>query len=335
MKKVLSVFLVLLVLLSMAPCALASTPNPIPVIEKKDLSPTPKGIHHYMLICIDSWAADMKNLEGNHTDGLILVTIDEYAKRVMLTSFIRDMLIMRPDGKFGRINNFLDKNGWASQNKKSGEQALQALVETINTHFDLQIEKFIVVDFKQVENIINAVGGVDISITSREANYLRNYSISSASTTPVLGGSGTYHFSGHAAVIYMRIRKIRTEEYLHADGKVYADTQDYGRTYRDRKVLSSIADSLKDITYEDALKLLDVIISNTVYTNMSTDEMLSAVDLAMDLRGVPVEHIRMPVEGTFEEFPYSSMATKQIDFLANRAALRNFMLDSFVVVDDE
>ena len=29
------------------------------------------------------------------------------------------------------------------------------------------------------------------------------------------------------------------------------------------------------------------------------------------------------------------MATKQIDFIANREALRNFMLDSFVVVDDE
>ena len=342
MNRILSLLLAL-ALLAAAPAALAADePNPIPVIAREDVSPTPTGIHHYMLICIDSWKTTLKNQWVSsenewfyHTDGLMLVTVDEYAKRVMLTSFIRDMLILRPDGKYGRINNFLDKAGWAYANKKNDVEGLQALVDTICTHFDLDIHDFIVVDFQQVENIINAVGGVDITITDREANYLKNYSISKSSTTPEISGGGTYHFTGHAAVIYMRIRKVHTEEYLHADGKVYYDTQDYGRTYRDRKVLSSIAESLADISYSDALKLLDVILSNTVYTNMTMDDMLNAVDLAMNLRGVPVEHIRMPVEGTYEEFPYAGMATKQIDFVANREALHDFMLDSFVVVDDE
>ena len=334
MKRLLCLLVALALLLPLAPAALAAEPNPIPVLAEQDIPPTPEGIFHYMLICVDSWKADLHQ-NGHHTDGLILVTVDQLLNRVMLTSFIRDMLIQRPDGKFGRINNIMDLMSPPIKGGIDGEKGIQMLVDTINSHFGVRAEKFIVVDFQQVENIIDAVGGVDITITDREANYLKNYSISRSSTTPEITGGGTYHFSGHAAVIYMRIRKVHTAEYLHSDGKVYADTQDYGRTYRDRKVLSSIADSLKDITYEDALKLLDVIISNTVYTNMSTDEMLSAVDLAMDLRGVPVEHIRMPVEGTFEEFPYSSMATKQIDFLANRAALRNFMLDSFVVVDDE
>ena len=334
MKRAWTLLLVLAVLLASLPAALAEEPNPIPVIPKDQITDTPAGIPHYMLICVDSWAADLKT-EGAHTDGLILVTIDEYAHRVMLTSFIRDMLIQRPDGKYGRINNIMDLMSPKVKGGIDGREGVKMLVETISTHFDLDIEDFIVVDFQQVENIINAVGGVDITITDREANYLKNYPISASSTTPSISGGGTYHFSGHAAVIYMRIRKVHTEEYLHADGKVYYDTQDYGRTYRDRKVLSSIADSLKDISFENALKLLDVIIANTVYTNMTTDDMLSAVDLAMDMRGVQVEHIRMPIEGTYEEFPYAGMATKQIDFEANRGALHDFLMDSFVVVDDE
>ncbi len=63
--------------------------------------------------------------------------------------------------------------------------------------------------------------------------------------------------------------------------------------------------------------------------------MLDALDLAMDLKGIPVEHIRMPVEGTFEEFGYAGMATKQIDFEANREALHSFLFENFIVVDDE
>ncbi len=335
MKRIFSLILAVLLLLGIVPEALAADePDPIPVIPQEDLSPTPTGIHHYMLICVDSWAADLSK-SGQHTDGLMLVTVDEYAHRVMLTSFIRDMLIQRPDGKFGRINNIMDLLSPKTKNGIDGRQGIQMLVDTINTHFDLRIDHFIVVDFKQVENIIDAVGGVDITVTNREASYLKNYSISSTSTTPSMGSGGTYHFSGHAAVIYMRIRKRETAEYLHEDGTFHSDNQDFGRTYRDRVVLASIAESLKNISYQDALKLLDVVLANTVYTNMTTDQLMDALDLAMRMRGVPVEHIRMPVDGTYEEFPYAGMATKQIDFLKNREALHSFLLDSFVVVDEE
>ena len=367
MKRILSLIILLSLLLGcVLPTALAADmPNPIPVVEKENRTPTPKGVHHYMLICVDSWDAKGsfdKKQWGNHTDGLMLVTVDENAQRVMLTSFIRDMLIQRPDGKFGRINNFLDVGGWCYENGKTYNEGFHALVETINGHFDLNIEKFIVVDFRQVENIINAVGGVDINITNREATYLKRYSISSTSTTPAIaeGRGGTYHFSGHAAVIYMRIRKIETAAYLHADGQVYSDHQDYGRTYRDRMVLTSIADSLKDISYDDALKLLDVILANTVYTNMTMDDLFAAVELAMRMKSNPVESIRMPISNpskqkesgewyeitptvesynknnySYCEFAYDGMATKQVNFEVNRQALHDFLTDNFVVVDDE
>lgn len=359
MKRLAALFLALVLLLSVIPAALADSPDPIPVIAKEDLSPTPAGMHHYMLICLDSWEGDLSK-HAQHTDGMILVTVDEYGQRVMLTSFIRDMLIQRPDGKFGRINNIVDMCSPQVKGGIDGETGIRMLVDTINSHFDLQIEKFIVVDFKQVENIIDAVGGVDITVTAREASYLRNYSISSTSTTPSMAGAGTYHFSGHAAVIYMRIRKRETAPYVHADGNTYSDTQDYGRTYRDRMVLSSIADSLKDITPEDAMRLLDVVIANTVYTNMSVNDLREALDLALQMRGVPVEHIRMPVNNpskqnssgewyevsptpenyrrggySYCEFAFDGMATKQVNFLLNREALHSFLMDSFVVVDEE
>ena len=318
MKKWLSLLLALCLLISCVPLALADEePAPIPVIPESEITPTPKGIHHYMLICMDSWATDPKNL--GHSDGLILVSVDEYARRVMLTSFIRDMLIQRPDGKFGRINNVVGYFG-------ANQAGIDALITTINTHFNLKIEDYIVVDFQQVQNIIDAIGGVDITITDREAQYLRNYSISRSSTTPELAGGGTYHFSGHAAVIYMRIRKV-----VNIEG----ETQDVGRTRRARIVLTSIAESLKDIRYEDATKLLDVVIENTIFTSMSAMDMLSALDLAMDLRGTEIEQIRMPIDGAYESMPVAGMATQQIDWLVNREALHTFLLDSFVVVEDE
>lgn len=316
MKRIVALWMILVCLVAAMPALAADTPNPIPVLKPEEITPTPKGIHHYMLICIDSWAADLSKA-GNHTDGMVLVTVDEYARRVMLTSFIRDMLIQRPDGDFGRLNNVMDYFG-------RGQKGIEALIYTLNTHFDLEIEKYIVVDFRQVENIIDAIGGVDIAITSREASYLRNYPLSASSTSPALSGEGTYHFTGHAAVIYMRMRKVANIE---------GETQDVGRTRRARIVLSNIADSLKDITYDEAVALLDVVLENTVLTNMTAAETMEALNMALKLKGTEVESIRMPIDGTYEPMPVSSMATQQIDFIANRQALQEFLVDPFMVVE--
>lgn len=319
MKRIACLFAALLLLLS-GSSALAKDPSPIPVIPEEELTPTPKGIHHYMLICMDFWAPanESKNLKERYSDGMVLVTVDEYAGRVMLTSFIRDMLIQRPDGKFGRLNNVVQFFG-------ADQSGVEQLIKTINTHFDLKIEDYIVVNFTSVQNIVDALGGVDIEISAREANYLKNWPVPRSSTTPALSGAGTYRFDGKAAVIYMRMRKVHNME---------GETQDVGRTRRARTVLSSIADSLKDATYDQALDLLDVVIQNTIYTSMTTDDLFDALDLAMLLKGTQVEGIRMPIDGTFENMPVAGMATQQLDFEANREALHDFILDSFVVVED-
>lgn len=357
MKRFIALLLCAVLLCSFDYCAFAADqPAPIPRLSPEEIQKTPKGLHHYMLICMDSWNTRLDNL--TFTDGLILVTVDEYARRVMLTSFIRDMLIERPnvpddEGQheadytagqlkdtytFGRINYIVYKLTHATKNGKnlySVEQAFDTLIATINSHFDLQIEKYIVVDFRQVEKIVDAIGGVDITLTASEAQYLRDYPIPAASTTPQISGAGTYHFQGKSAVIYMRIRKRATAEYLHADGTFRSDTQDIGRTYRARTVLTTIADSLKDITYEEAEKLLDVIVDCTILTNMTANDMLDALDLAMDMKGTPVESIRMPIDGTYEAMPVAGMATQQIDYIKNREALWDFLLDPFTVVEEE
>ena len=51
----------------------------------------------------------------------------------------------------------------------------------------VKVEKFILFDMKQVQEIINHLGGVDITVTDAEANYLRRYAISKTSTTPSMG----------------------------------------------------------------------------------------------------------------------------------------------------
>ena len=303
------VCLVLTLILSLSCCAaLADDPQPIETIPYEELPPAIDGQHHYLLLCVDQWTGKPHNL-GN-TDGIVIVTLDTRAHRVMLTSIIRDALVERPDGVIGRIN-YIAKN-----------YGPEALCKVISQHVGVKIEKYLLFDFSQIASIVDFLGGVDIELTSTESNYLQRYAIPKDSTTPRLRGAGTYHFNGHSAVIYMRIRKV-------------GGGGDFMRTQRVRTVLSTLADQCREITLEEARALVDSVLENTTLTNMSTDEMVEAMNYAMELRGCTVEELRLPPDGAATPITYAGMSVQEIDWVACRQAMDEYLQNSFLVLDDE
>lgn len=308
MKRALCLFLILLTLLPLSGVAQYDDLY-ISTLLPEEIPDTPKGMHHYLLLCVDQWRGNLKRL-GN-SDGMVLVTVDEGNGRIITTSLIRDMLVLRPDDKPGRITHIL------------GNYGVDGLLDTINRHFGIKIEKCILMDWNQVQAIVDAVGGVRLTVNAEEASYLKRYAISPRSTTPAMASAGEYHFTGHAAVIYMRIRRVAA---------LNGDAHDIGRTFRSRLVLSSIADSLKDVSYERARAILDSVMLNILDTNLSTAELLQAFEIAFDLRGTPIEQFRLPIDGTFQSLDYYGNATQQVDFAPNREALKELLFtETFVV----
>ena len=307
MKRMLCILLALVLALA-AVSALADMPKDIETIPFDELPEPLDGQHHYLLLCVDQWTGKPHNL-GN-TDGIVLATLDTRAHRVMLTSFIRDALVKRPDGKIGRIN-YIAKN-----------YGPEALCKVISEHIGVKLEKYILFDFSQISNIVDFLGGVDIEITASESSYLQRYAIPKDSTTPRLKGAGTYHFNGHSAVIYMRIRKV-------------GGGGDFMRTQRVRTVLSTLADQCREITLEDARRLVDTVLDNATMTNVSTDEMVEAMNYAMSLRGCTIEELRLPPDGAATPITYASMSVQEIDWDACRAAMEDYLQNSFLIMDED
>ena len=226
--------IILIICLAAAGIALGDerTPKPIRTIPMEEIPPVQEGQHHYLLLCTDVWHGNPGNL-GN-TDGIVLVTLDTRAHRVMLTSFIRDALVWRPMDEnpeemgFGRINYIAKRLG------------PETLCQVISQHINVRVEDYLLFDFTQIANIVDYLGGVDIELNREEINYLRKYAVPDGSVRNVKTGQdlrvgathrpGLYHFAGHSAVIYMRIRKA-------------GGGGDFMRTQRARTVLSTLADN--------------------------------------------------------------------------------------------
>ena len=307
MKRLLLSLCACLLALTLAFPALAETPRAIFPLDYGTLPPALEGQHHYLLACVDTWETKPTNL-GN-TDGVMMVTFDTRAKRLLFTTYMREMLIQRPDGQIGRIT-YIAKN-----------YGPEELCKIISTHFGVKVDQYILFSMDNVQTIIDALGGVQITVTDAEADYLNRYRIARDATTPSMDHAGTYLFSGHAAVIYMRIRKVGS------DG-------DAGRTRRMRTVLTTLASQYKNVTLDQAIQVLNSVSTNLCRTNMTMSDMLEAVGYAMQLVGVTPEGLQMPANEAMEPITYAGMSTRQVDFEKCREILKEFLDNSYVVVDN-
>ena len=332
-------------------------PEAIEVVPYDELPPVVDGQHHYLLLCVDQWDRDprpdgikpptgyggrRRDMYGN-TDGIVLVTLDTRAHRIMLTSFIRDAIIVKPssseeDGeKYGRINYVYNDYG------------PEALCKVISEHIGVRVEKYILFTFNQIASIIDYLGGVDIDLKYYEISYLQRYAVPPGTVTDPNGNDirsagrhpeGVYSFKttdrayvnpdkdfqkntgGHSAVLYMRIRKA-------------GGGGDFMRTQRARNVLSSLTDKCRTMTWDDAKALANNVLEHSNKTNMNLDDMIQAAEQAFSLRECTIEELRIPVDGAVRAIGFANMAAQEVNWPVCREAMGDFLQNSWLVMDDD
>ena len=321
----------------------ARYPVPIEVVPYDELPPDNPDQHHYLLLCIDQKNRDARpddatppvNSEGQrldfygNSDGIVILTLDTRAKRIMLTSIIRDAIILKPNStedqpRYGRINYVYNDYG------------PEVLCQVISQHLGFRIEKYIMFTFFQVRDIIALPilgGSVDVFLKSEDINYLRDsYEVNPGWVVSVDGQhdiardrkapEGIYRLQPWAAVLYMRIRKNNRQG-------------DLMRTQRARNVLSALADKCRTFSLEEANELANELANNNNKTNMSIQDIIEAAGYAWNLRDCVIEELRIPADEDVRPITYANMSAKEINWPSAREKMTDFLQNSFLVIDDD
>ncbi len=191
------------------------------------------GYTNIALLGLDAQDATFTN---SRSDCIMIISINNDTKEVKIVSVYRDTYL--------NIEGYgLDKITHAYAYGKA-PLALSA----INTNLDLDITKYVTIDFDSVINIVDAIGGVEITLTSAEASQVTG-----------INGAGTYNLTGTQALEYGRIRKIDS---------------DYARTERMRTVVIKVFEKVKGLSYLELNTLIDKLLPE-VTTNITQKEILS------------------------------------------------------------
>lgn len=224
----------------------------------------PKGTKTFLVIGVDNYGS----LDANNgrSDVNMLVQIDFTRSQIKTVSFARDMFIHNEKGGQTKINTLI---------RTGGEEGL---VRSMEQNFGVKIDGWFRVNFASVILLVDALGGVQVDLTSKEASYIDNQ-IDPYEDHPL--SEGVCLLNGEQALTYARCRKL---------------DNDIGRGERQGKLMRAMVAQTKHLTIS---KLVGVFNSlNGMWrSSLSGGEQIALLSQALWLRGAKVESIGVPFEG--------------------------------------
>ena len=206
-----------------------------------------------------------KRYPYGRSDSMILVSVNTKTKKVKMVSLARSA--------YSAIKGY--DNTRMSHAHGYGGAALA--MDTVERNYRIRVDKYVSTKFDSFKKIIDEFGGVNITLTKKEAAAMKKKLKQNGYTYK---GAGTYRLNGETALFYARLRKIDT---------------DRQRTQRQRNILMSLADEVYNMNLLTLNSMLNKILP-LITTNFTKLEILSQLKNVYSYIANGIEQTVLPKE---------------------------------------
>ena len=214
---------------------------------------------------------------SGRSDAMMIVSIDTKHKKIKAVSLMRDSLVSIEDYGKRKLNSAYAIGG------------VELAIKTINQNYGMNIKDYVTVNFNQLADLVDALGGVEVEITEAErknANkYIKEMSDEAGMEADLIKEAGYVTLHGYQTVAYTRIR--------------YVGNSDFERTERQREIMRKLMDKALDTKITRYPSLINSLLP-MVETSLSNEEILKIAGFIF-LAGKPeFEEGRFPIDGTYK-----------------------------------
>lgn len=240
------------------------------------------------------------------SDSMILCTFNLVDNTLTMTSFMRDLYVQIPGHGGNKMNAAYQWGGMA------------LLSETMILNFGIHVDAFVEVDFSGFTKVVDTLGGVEVTMSQREADYMNTFywgaGIDNSNWNLT---AGTHVLTGEQALSFSRIRKVPT---------INGTRDDFGRTERQRTVLNEVLRKCKTMDAGTAYALVWDLIP-IVKTDISKGEIINYfLTLFPLLANTKIQTQRIPIDGSYELTWVGSLDVVLPDLEENRQFLYDTLM---------
>ncbi|MCX2479491.1 LCP family protein [Pedobacter sp. MC2016-15] len=249
------------------------------------------------------FAVDRRSSEqqGN-SDVIMIISIDQVTKSIKMSSIMRDTYVNIEGKGMDKINAAYAIGG------------PQLAIKTINQNFAMDIKDYFNVDFFTTAKMIDALGGVEVTVKPEEIPYLNNYlkEISIIDNIPPdnVAQPGYQRLTGKQAVAYTRIRAV--------------GRGDFERNERQRTVLVALFYKMQG----GGSAMLPVLMSQILpflETSMSSMELFAIGGTILNSKSKSIEQARFPLDSSSKGVRINNTYYLSADMPKTSEALHNFI----------
>jgi polyisoprenyl-teichoic acid--peptidoglycan teichoic acid transferase len=246
------------------------------------------------------------------TDSIMAVTIDPASSRVMLASIPRDLVVEM---------NLQDPTSrtWANKINAAYEVPLTNIICCVAAQYlgrngagkaaehevgkvtGLTFDKFIAVDFVAFRDVVNALNGVDVCLTTALDDW--SYPNYHGGWNPIHFKAGCRHYNGEQALQIARSRHALQPE----------QSSDFGRARRQQDIMYAIKKQATSVNgFSKAPQLLSALQKN-ITTDMTLSDMKAIYDWGKNLPNTSIIKVALTApqpgtEGNFLDFGKCGMS---------------------------
>ncbi len=163
------------------------------VNEEKQVQSVEMKIKNIAVFGVDSRNGE----DTGNSDAIMIVSIDGNKGKIKMVSIARDTYVNLPKYGKTKITHAYSYGG------------PELAMATLNENFGMDITDYITVNFEQLAEIIEQMGGIDVELNEAERQELNKYV---APGVEKIQQTGAVHLNGEQAVSYSRIRKCDSDD---------------------------------------------------------------------------------------------------------------------------
>lgn len=269
------------------------------LVLPEDFNMADEDVFNVLLVGTDAYTDDHRG----RSDSVILVSVNAETKRIRMVSFLRDLYVKIPGKGSNRLNaSYI----WG------GEKLLR---RTLEENFGVTADAYVEVNFERLTKVIDAIGGVTVEVSEAEQRQVNsilrfyNEKTGAPESEELLREHGVVCLTGKQALCFSRIRKI--------DG-------DFQRSERQRKVVEA---AFHQVMTMDWASITALVLDNLdmVQTDLTMEDVVQLVPLAIRCRNASFETLTIPVTGAYSNTTVDGMAVIRPNLKKNRQALHDFL----------
>ena len=231
-----------------------------------------EGITNILLV-----GTDGKYIEKwNRSDSMMVVTIDSKNKDIRISSIARDTYVDIPGYSTEKLTHAYAYEG------------IDLLREVFKVNFNLDIDKYIAVNFVSFMDIMDELGGVEVNVEEKDIKEINKYidacygyyKNKDEKDKEYITKSGVQRLNGYQALAFSRIR--------------YTDSA-FARDNRHREVAESVYKEFAQKGVKTYKKCAEIILNNTK-TNISPIEMMNLAYTVLKINDKDIDQFQFPLE---------------------------------------